>query len=408
MLARSNHNQDILSLISAAITAANTNPVRLNKLLPPITAHDVIDLINLNPHSLSPHSLLSLFHHLCSHPTFRHTIHSYSTMAHFLSSRQMFPQAHSLLRLVVSRSGKGSAPSVFASLLHARGTHLPSNYVFHALMNSYTDCGFVGDAIRCFRLLRKHGFLIPFQACAHLLDNMLKFNTPTVLVSWGFLLEILDSGFPPNVYNFNVLMHKMCKQGLIREAHNVFDEIGNRGLNPTVVSFNTLINGYCKCGNLEKGFKLKEDMEGRAVWPDLFTYSVLIDRLCKEGRLDGANELFHEMCARGLVPNDVIFTNLIDGLCKNGKLDLALEMYQKMLGRGIKPDIVTYNTLINGLCKVGDMKEAWKLVVEMNTRGFKPDKITYTTLIDACCKEGELESAIEIRKQMIKDEISPE
>ncbi|KAK9904610.1 hypothetical protein M0R45_000572 [Rubus argutus] len=155
--------------------------------------------------------------------------------------------------------------------------------------------------LECFRLLRKRGFPIPFQACGYVLDKMFKFNT-TPVVTWGFLLEILDSGFPPNVYNFNILMHKMCKEGKIREAQAVFDEIGKRGLNPTVVSFNTLINGYCKSGNLEDGFKLKTDMERRTICPDKFTYSVLINGLCKEGRLDDANGLFDEMCGRGLVP----------------------------------------------------------------------------------------------------------
>ncbi|CAN6569990.1 unnamed protein product [Malus baccata var. baccata] len=390
-----------LSAISHAIknhSQSLDSSSSLRKLLPSLTARDVINLINLNPHSLSPLSVLSFFDWLSSHPTFRHTVQSYCSMAHFLCAHQMYPQALSLLRLVVSRRGKDSVSSVFASILETRGTH-QSNYVFDALMNAYLDSGFVSDAFQCFRLIRKHNFRIPFHVCGCLLDKMLKLNSP--VVAWEYFLEILDAGFPPKVYAFNVLMHKMCKEGKIEQAQMVFDEIGKRGLRPSVVSFNTLINGYCKSGNLEEGFRLKRDMEESRTWPDVYTYSVLINGLCKECRLDDANLLFDEMCERGLVPNFVTFTTLIDGQCKNGRIDLAMEIYQKMLGRGIKPDVITYNTLINGLCKVGDLREARKLVEEMNMTGVKPDTITYTTLIDGCCKEGDLHSALEIRQGMI-------
>ena len=67
----------------------------------------------------------------------------------------MNQQAESLLRFVVSRKGKGSASSVFASILETKGT-LSSSFVFDALMSVYTEFGYVSDAIQCFRLTKKH------------------------------------------------------------------------------------------------------------------------------------------------------------------------------------------------------------------------------------------------------------
>uniref|UniRef100_A0A2N9GYB3 Trigger factor C-terminal domain-containing protein n=1 Tax=Fagus sylvatica TaxID=28930 RepID=A0A2N9GYB3_FAGSY len=255
----------------------------------------------------------------------------------------------------------------------------------------------------CFRLVRKRNFGVPFRGCGYLLDKMA--NLKPAESAWGFYMEVLDCGYPPNVRNFNVLMHKLCKEGKIVDAQMVFDEMGKWGLLPTIVSFNTLINGYCKSGDLKEGFRLKSVIKESGMRPDVFTYSVLINGLCKESRLDDANRLFDEMCDRGLVANDVIFTTLIDGQCKNGRIDLALEIYQQMLKKGVKPDLITYNTLINGLCKIGDLKEVRNLVDEMSTRGLKPDKITYTTLIDGYCKEGDLESALKIRKKMNEEGI---
>lgn len=134
----------------------------------------------------------------------------------------MFPQAQSLLYFLVSRKGKDSACSVFASLVETKGTHY-SNSVFDALMIAYTDNGFVSDAIRCFRLVRKHNFRVPFRGCGSLLDKMMKSKTASS--ACAFYMEVLDCGYPPNVCNFNVLMHKLCKEGKIREAQLVFEEI---------------------------------------------------------------------------------------------------------------------------------------------------------------------------------------
>ena len=164
------------------------------------------------------------------------------------------------------------------------------------MCDCFDECifGFLGLFLMCFSALTC--FLgLHVCGCLLLLDKMLKLNSPAVAWDWEYFLEILDAGFPPKLYAFNVLMRKMCKEGKMEQAQMVFDEIGKRGLRPSVVSFNTLINGYCKSGNLDEGFSLKRDMEESRTWPDVYTYSVLINGLCKECRLDDANSNCHSL-----------------------------------------------------------------------------------------------------------------
>ncbi|TYH44920.1 hypothetical protein ES332_D11G228600v1 [Gossypium tomentosum] len=61
----------------------------------------------------------------------------------------------------------------------------------------------------------------------------------SLIVSLGFYMEILEYGFPPNMYSFNILMNKLCREDLIKDVQMVFDEIERRGLNASIVSFNT-------------------------------------------------------------------------------------------------------------------------------------------------------------------------
>lgn len=369
----------------------------IRKVLPSLTVRHVVDLINSNPLSLPHRSIFAFFKFISSQPGFGFTAESYFVMARFLAVHEMLSEAQSLIELVVSRKGKNSASSVFSSLVELRGTPM-CDFIVDALMITYMDLGFTPDAIQCFRLSRKHKFVVPIRGCGNLLDRMLKLN-PTGMV-WGFYMEILDAGFPLNVYVFNILMNKFFKEGKICDAQKVFDEITKRSLKPSVVSFNTLINGYCKVGNLDEGFRLKHHMEKSRTRPDVFTYSALINALCKENKMDGAHGLFDEMCEKGLIPNDVIFTTLIHGHSRSGHIDLMKESYEKMLSRGLQPDIVLYNTLVNGFCKNGDLVAARKIVDGMIRGGQRPDKITYTTLIDGFCRGGDVETALKIRKEM--------
>ncbi|KAK3030603.1 hypothetical protein RJ639_039689 [Escallonia herrerae] len=373
----------LLTTLSQAITNSQKTPLAtsLKKLLPSLTARHVVSLIKLNPHSLNPPSLLSFFTWLSSQPTFRHTVQSYCTMAHFLCFHQMAPQAQSLLQFVASRKGTNSAPSVFTTVLHAKGTH-QSNIVYNALMLAYVELGFVSDAIQCFRLVKKHKLPIPFVACGRLLDHMMKLNAPTA--AWRFYSEILECGFPPNVYNFNILMNALCKGGIIKDAQMVFDGITKWGLRPTVVSFNTLMNGYCKLGDLEEGFKLKRVME---------------EGLCREGRPVDAERMLRQMLAIGMKPDDATYTMVIDGFCKRGDVKMGFKLLKEMQNDGHVPSTVTYNVLMNGLCKQGQTKNASMLLHAMLNRGIVPDDITYNILLEGHCKNGNPENFEKLRDE---------
>ncbi|XP_070003485.1 putative pentatricopeptide repeat-containing protein At1g09680 [Nicotiana sylvestris] len=226
----------------------------------------------------------------------------------------MNSQAYSLIHIIVSRRGKDSAFTVFQAILKAKGTNFTSfENVLNGLIDVYLDLGFVSDAIQCFRLIQKHKLRFPFQGCTKVLEYLMKLNSP--MVAFDFYKEILEYGYPPSLYFFNVLMSKLCKEGKMVEARSVFTEIWKRNLRSSVVSFNSLVNGYCRLGDMDAGYRLKREMEERGILPDVYAYSALINGLCKNFWIRDANELFNEICVKGLVPNVVIFTTLINGYC---------------------------------------------------------------------------------------------
>ncbi|CAA2994858.1 Hypothetical predicted protein [Olea europaea subsp. europaea] len=160
----------------------------------------------------------------------------------------MLPEAKSLLQTIVSRKGKDSASVVFATILETKGTQRSDLYVFDGLINAYLESDSVSDAIQCFRLSKKRKIRVAFDACKNILEHLMKLKS--FKLAWEFHKEILEFGYPASLYFFNILMHKFCKEGEMRVAQSIFDEIRKWGLRPSVVSFNTLMNGYVSCSIL--------------------------------------------------------------------------------------------------------------------------------------------------------------
>ncbi|CAD5312231.1 unnamed protein product [Arabidopsis thaliana] len=366
--AADNDDDPVLVKLSVAIRDSYKDPPlefssftycpSIRKVLPSLSVHHVVDLINHNPLSLPHCSIFAFFKFISSQPGFRFTVETYFVMARFLAVHEMFTEAQSLIELVVSRKGKNSASSVFISLVEMRGTPM-CGFLVDALMITYTDLGFIPDAIQCFRLSRKHRFDVPIRGCGNLLDRMMKLN-PTGTI-WGFYMEILDAGFPLNVYVFNILMNKFCKEGNISDAQKVFDEITKRSLQPTVI---------------------RKEMDQNGIELDRVGFSALICGMCKEGRVIDAERALREMMRAGMKPDDVTYTMMMDAFCKKGDAQTGFKLLKEMQSDGHVPSVVTYNVLLNGLCKLGQMKNADMLLDAMLNIGVVPDDITYNTLLE--------------------------
>ncbi|KAK7831019.1 putative pentatricopeptide repeat-containing protein [Quercus suber] len=244
-------------------------------------------------------------------------------MAHFLCFHNMFPQAQSLLHFLVSRKGKDSACSVFASLVETKGTQY-SDSVFDALMIAYTDNGFVSDAIQCFRLVRKHNFRVPFRGCGSLLDKMMKSKTASS--ACAFYMKVLDCGYPPNgkireaQLVFEEIPSGVCvpREGRVVDAERTMKEMLSAGMKPDDATYTMVMDGFCKKGDVKMGFKLLKEIQSDGYVPGVVTYNVLMNGLCKLGQMKNANMLLDAMLNLGVVPDDITYNILLEGHCRNG------------------------------------------------------------------------------------------
>ncbi|OMO88294.1 hypothetical protein COLO4_20322 [Corchorus olitorius] len=235
---------------------------------------------------------------------------------------------------------------------------------------------------------------------------------------FSVLALILKLGLQPNSYSMNYLLLGRINEGKIDEAMKLFWQIVQTGYPYNVYTCNVIIGGLCKSGYTRYAVKILKKMNGsRSLEPNVVTYSVIIDGFCKEGSVDKSLIIFQDMLDRGVEPNIVTYTTLIQGLCGNGQWNEAKGLIADMINRGISPNVYTFNTLIDSLCKEGKTGKAFELLQLMTQKGLKPDVFTYSSIIRGFCqssqwKEGKTKDEVSryieemIQKGMIPDSVS--
>jgi len=74
---------------------------------------------------------------------------------------------------------------------------------------------------------------------------------------FSFLSKIASKGSSPDIVTYNSPIHGFCKEGRLRYALNILNEMGD--LFPTNVTYTTQINGDCREDNMIGDFRLQNE-----------------------------------------------------------------------------------------------------------------------------------------------------
>ncbi|XP_039173653.1 putative pentatricopeptide repeat-containing protein At3g18840 [Eucalyptus grandis] len=212
--------------------------------------------------------------------------------------------------------------------------------------------------------------------------------------------------FIPSTFLFHQLIRLHFQNGLLREAHKLFDEMPQRN----VYSWNALILAYVKAQDLTRARALFDSATER----DLVIYnSILTGYVTIEGRESDALERFDEM---QLIHDRLKFDEFTLLAMLNLVAKLHVERYgtrlhaymvrtgngkifHKLTGR----DLILYNIMISGYANHGHEDQAMELYKEMLERGLKPDEVTFIALLSACRHSGLVEMGEKYFKSMVED-----
>ncbi|XP_021291093.1 pentatricopeptide repeat-containing protein At4g02750-like [Herrania umbratica] len=214
---------------------------------------------------------------------------------------------------------------------------------------------------------------LPIKLARHL-----SFSAPT------FFKTNQTSTTVSNLKPHNYKISNLMKNGLIREAQNLFDKMPRKN----VVTWNTMIRGYFLNGFLSKALALFHQMPER----DIFTYNTLISGLMLGHDVEGARGVFEGMACR-----DVVTWNaMLGGYFMNGMLEEGLKVFEEMPGK----NVISWNLVIEGLVKC----EKFDLAQEYFKRMSYRDVASWTVMISGLAKAGRMAEACKFFEEMpVKD-----
>ncbi|KAK9678442.1 hypothetical protein RND81_11G211600 [Saponaria officinalis] len=320
-------------------------------------------------------------------PGYRHSYDVYKAMIKTLSKMRQFGAVWAIIEEMRRENPQLITPEVFV-----------------VLMRRFASAKMVKKAVEVLDEMPKYGCEPDEYVFGCLLDALCKNGSVKEAAS---LFEDIRTRFTPTIKHFTSLLYGWCKEGKLMEAKFVLVQMRLAGFDPDIVVYNNLLNGYAVAGKMADAYDLLQEMRRKGCESNAASFTVLIQALCGMEKCEEAMRVFFEMDESGCDADVMIYNALISGLCKCRKIDKAYELLDTMLQRGHTPDQTTYLHLLLAHEKKEQIEECLELVEEMKKIGCFPDTKIYNTVIRLAHKLGEVKDGIRLWNEMEASRLSP-
>ncbi|KAM7263692.1 hypothetical protein ACFE04_003131 [Oxalis oulophora] len=104
------------------------------------------------------------------------------------------------------------------------------------------------------------------------------------------------------------------------QAFGFVCEMNDKGFKPNVIIFSNVI----------EALKLSDDMLQAGLKMNVITYTCLLDGLCEAGKMKDAEVVFKEALQNGITPNLGTYTALVHGHIKVDKMENDMQLLKEM------------------------------------------------------------------------------
>ncbi|KAM7278270.1 hypothetical protein ACFE04_005404 [Oxalis oulophora] len=214
-------------------------------------------------------------------------------------------------------------------------------------------------------------------------------------------LQSIKSGFTASVITCNQLITLYSKNGLLREAQRLFDEMPQR----TVFSWNAIISAYVRSQDLTHARFLFDATSDR----DLVTYNTLLAGYVNaEGYENYALDLFLEMQGKwekNIGMDEFTATTMLNLSAKLCMVCYGRQLHAFMAKTGNDLSGFGLSALIDMYSKCGFFKEAHDVFRRCDG---EIDLVSKNAMLAACCRNGSMEMAMELfwQKAELNDTVS--
>ncbi|KAI5076844.1 hypothetical protein GOP47_0008909 [Adiantum capillus-veneris] len=318
-----------------------------------------------------------------------HEIHAEIVQKGLLDNNEILSTA--VVDMYAKCGALGSAQLVFDEIF-CRGTVL-----WTALITGYTQYGDCEKSVDFFKQMQLEGsfpnaitFACMLQAYGALGAGKQGMEIHSVVLKEGLLESDAVLG--------SALLEFYVKCGVLRKAHEVFDELPARD----VVSWTGLITGYCHHGHGAEALHCFEQMKSEGVLPNAMTFACALKACGSIGAFEKGKLVHSEMVRQGLLGYDTVLGNaLVDMYAKCGALNKAQEVFEDLEAQ----NVASWNALLSGYCQHAHGSEALHCFQQMQTTGLSPDSVTLLCVLQACASAGAVDKGKEIHARIVREDL---
>ncbi|PPS02273.1 hypothetical protein GOBAR_AA18370 [Gossypium barbadense] len=274
----------------------------------------------------------------------------------------------------------------------------PDSIFFNAVINAFSECGNIEEAMETFWKMRESGLKPTTSTYNTLIKGYGIAGKPEESVKLVDLM-LQEGNVKPNLRTYNVLVRAWCKKNNMTEAWNAVNKMIAFGMQPDAVTYNTIATAYSQNQETERAEGVSLEMQKNGVQPNERTCGIIIGGYCKEGKIKEALRFVYRMKELGVRPNLVMFNGLIKGFVDIMDRDGVDEA---------SPNVVIFTTVISGWCSAGRMDQAIKIFYQMCEYGVSPNLKTFETLICGYSEAKQPWKAEELLQVMKEFEVRPE
>lgn len=197
-----------------------------------------------------------------------------------------------------------------------------------ALVNMFSRCGSVEDALRVFEKLPQRNVVswTSVIAAFALVGQPMK--------SWEYYEKMLKDGILPDQRAYTTVLNVCATLGDLERGQEVHIHMIKSGISVDLITENTLIDMYCKCGRVEDAHRLLQNMKRQ----DTVSYTALIRGYVQDGRFQEAIHVFNDM-QQGLLPNTITFLEILKACTGLGSLADCRRIHASIVKAGLVGDV---------------------------------------------------------------------
>jgi pentatricopeptide repeat protein len=252
-------------------------------------------------------------------------------------------------------------------------------HVQSGLMDVYSKCGFMEDALSVFRSCRDPDEVFLTVILVGFAQNGLEEK------AFELFVEMVGEGICIDTNMVSAVLGAFGASAPFALGKQIHALVIKKCFGKNMYVCNGLINMYSKCGELQESVQVFDETPSK----NSISWNSIIAAFARHGQGSEVFQLFESMKADGANPTDVTFLSLLHGCSHVGSAKKGLEILYSMSSQyGVLPRVEHYSCVVDMLGRAGLLHDA-KLFIEDGP--FKDNVILWQALMGACSFHGNLE-----------------